>query len=279
MSWTEFAVDGGAIGGWQRGDGDTLALVLHGGPGMSDYTEDLAEEVVAGMGAGSRVVRYQQRGLTPSTLEGPFTVARSVDDLIAVLDHLGAADAILVGHSWGGHLAMHAACARPERVSGLVLIDSLGAIGDGGAGTMEAIIGERIGPDALRRYTELEESEGKSDEDELAMLALAWPGYFSDPAVASPMPPIRVSSAVFEELAADAMRLLEGGVLEREIPSLSIPSIHMIGNASPIDPAANVATAALFRDAVIQVFDDTGHFIWIERPGTVEAAVELLMHS
>ena len=119
MTWTEFEAMGGAIGGWQRGDGDRLALVLHGGPGMTDYTEDLADEVAAGMGAGSRVVRYQQRGLTPSTLAGPFTVAQAVDDLIAVLDHLGAANGMLVGHSWGGHLAMHAACAHPERVSGL----------------------------------------------------------------------------------------------------------------------------------------------------------------
>ena len=276
MTWTEFEAMGGAIRGWQRGDGDTLALVLHGGPGMTDYTEDLADEVAAGMGAGSRIVRYQQRGLSPSTLAGPFTVAQAVDDLIAVLDHLGAADGLLVGHSWGGHLAMHAACAHPERVSGLVLIDSLGAIGDGGEGTMEAVISDRIGADAQRRYDELGESENRSDEDEVAMLAIAWPGYFSDPAAAAPMPPLRLSAAVFGELAADAMRLLEEGVLERAIPSLSIPSIHMIGNASPIDPAANLATAALFRDSIVQAFDDTGHFIWIERPGSVEAAVRSL---
>ena len=99
--------------------------------------------------------------------------------------------------------------------------------------------------------------------------------YFSDPAAAAPMPPLRLSATVFEELAPDAMRLLAEG-LERAIPSLSIPSVHMIGNASPIDPAANLATAALFRDSVVQAFDDTGHFIWIERPGSVEAAVRSL---
>jgi proline iminopeptidase len=277
MSWSEFETSGGAIGGWQRGDGDTLAVVLHGGPGMTDYTEDLADEVAAGMGAGSRVVRYQQRGFAPSHLEGPFTVAQGVDDLFAVLDRFEREQALLVGHSWGGHLAMHAACARPERVSGLVLVDTFGAVGDGGVGTMEAVIEARMSPDAIRRYAELEASD-RSIETESEMMAIIWPGYFSDPAAAPPAPATMLCSPdVYEAVAGDAVRLLKESVLEQAIPRLSIPSVHLIGGASPINPEVVRATAALFRDAIVQEFDGVGHFIWIERPGSVERAVALLM--
>jgi pimeloyl-ACP methyl ester carboxylesterase len=45
-------------------------LLLHGGPGVSDYTESLAAELEDGYA----VTRYQQRGLTPSTTQSPFDV-------------------------------------------------------------------------------------------------------------------------------------------------------------------------------------------------------------
>ena len=33
----------------------------------------------------------------------------------------------IVGHSWGGHLALHMLVACPEHVAGAVIIDPLGA--------------------------------------------------------------------------------------------------------------------------------------------------------
>lgn len=48
-------------------------------------------------------------------------------DAIAVLDQLGIDRAWAVGHSWGGHLALHLAVSRPDRLLGVVCIDALGA--------------------------------------------------------------------------------------------------------------------------------------------------------
>ena len=72
---TDFAVeaDGGRIAGWLAGSGPP-ALVLHGGPGLSDITEGLAAELADRFST----IRYQQRGLAPSTVEGPFTVEQDV---------------------------------------------------------------------------------------------------------------------------------------------------------------------------------------------------------
>jgi pimeloyl-ACP methyl ester carboxylesterase len=55
--------------GWKAGSGPVV-VVLHGGPGLSEYTESLLPE----LSDHYTVVRYQQRGLAPSTTSGPFDV-------------------------------------------------------------------------------------------------------------------------------------------------------------------------------------------------------------
>ncbi len=119
-------------------------LLFHGGPAISDYLELLTGEL-----DGWRSVSYQQRGLPPSALNGPFTVERHVADAVAVLDALGIGRAVVLGHSWGGHLALHLALAHPERVAGLVLVDPLGAVGDGGMGEMGQQLGQRLAPESM----------------------------------------------------------------------------------------------------------------------------------
>jgi len=101
------------------GDG-TPVLLVHGGPGLSyEYLDGLAAE----LGAGFRIAAFQQRGLAPSTLAGPFTIAQAIDDVIAVLDGLGWQQAVLVGHSWGGHLVLRVAATRADRLLGVLSVD------------------------------------------------------------------------------------------------------------------------------------------------------------
>src|SRR5689334_13130387 len=191
MTWRPFETEG--IGGWHRGEGDLVALVMHGGPGLTDYTEALADEILDGGGGALRAVRYQQRGHAPSVVDGVFTIEEAVADAVAVLDHFGARRALIAGHSWGGHLAMHFAVRQPERTAGLLLLDSLGGVGDGGYGTMGSIIDSRLSPDAHARLAELLADGSQSDDARTENFWLRWPGYFKDPATAPPMPPIAVS--------------------------------------------------------------------------------------
>ncbi|HTT00374.1 MAG TPA: alpha/beta fold hydrolase [Streptosporangiaceae bacterium] len=72
-----------------------------------------------------RVVRYDCRGFGAS---GPFDPAvgyTHAGDLLALLDHLGIARAVLAGLSFGGRVVMQAALAAPQRVAGLVLLDAV----------------------------------------------------------------------------------------------------------------------------------------------------------
>ena len=125
----------GVLAGHRGGDGPP-ALVLHGGPGVPDYTEGLAAE----LGGFLSTIRYTQRGALPSTVGAPYTIESHAADALAVLDRLGIERAWAVGHSWGGHLALHLAVSEPERLLGVIAVDPLGAYG----GEMFEEVGENL---------------------------------------------------------------------------------------------------------------------------------------
>ena len=79
-----------------RPGGSRRLLLLHGGPGLgSGYLDTLLDEVDGTW----NVALPQQRGIAPSTTDGPFDVGTAVEDLISVLDTLGWPDAVVAGHS------------------------------------------------------------------------------------------------------------------------------------------------------------------------------------
>ena len=152
-------VEGGALVGARAGAGPP-ALLLHGGPGITDYLGPLAAE----LGGVLHTMRYQQRGLAPSVETGAKSVDGHVADAVAVLDGLGIARAWIVGHSWGGYLAMHVAADQPRRVLGVVVIDSVGASGDGGVAAFEAAFAERMPADHFDRAEKLEPRVQQGDQ-------------------------------------------------------------------------------------------------------------------
>jgi proline iminopeptidase len=116
------AVADGELHGHRGGDGPP-ALLLHGGPAVPDYTAELAAE----LGDRFHTIRYTQRGTPPSSGGPPYTIERHMDDALAVLAAHDLDRVWLIGHSWGGHLALHLAVAHPRRVTGVIGIDTLGA--------------------------------------------------------------------------------------------------------------------------------------------------------
>lgn len=68
-----------------------------------------------------RVIRYDLRGYGSSSLpDGPYS---HVDDLLALIDSLGAQPAHLVGLSLGGRVALRVAAQAPGAVRSLILAD------------------------------------------------------------------------------------------------------------------------------------------------------------
>ena len=170
-------------------------LLLHGGPGLSfEYIDELGEELASEF----RVAAYQQRGLEPSTLNGPFTIAQAIEDAVAVLDGLNWEQALVVGHSWGGQLALRLVATQPDRLLGALAVDPLGVVGDGGMGAFEAEMAARTPAKDRDRHRELDERamDGDGTQDdflESLRLVCAWDP-FADPDNVPPMPPLRLRS-------------------------------------------------------------------------------------
>jgi pimeloyl-ACP methyl ester carboxylesterase len=276
MERSPFSIDTGSgeLGGWVAGKGPRV-LAIHGGPGMGyDYLDTAVMELADRY----QVATYQQRGLAPSTESGEFTVAEAVADIAAVLDGLGWETAYLMGHSWGGHLVFHAAVAIPERIDGVLSVDPLGAVGDGGGQAFGTEMAARV-PEAQRdRARELDEKDMAGEatpEESLEALSLFWSSYYADPASAPPMPSVAMSQAANLGLWTDLSQHLPE--LEASLPTIRLPFGVLVGAASPMPPSAGVESAERVPGAWSHVEPGAGHFVWYEAPGCVVAAMDRLV--
>lgn len=118
-------VPGGRV--WTRtyGTGRRPALlVLHGGPGMPAYYL----EGLSALAAEHDVVLFDQLGCGRSERPNDpelWTVARAVAEVDAVRSGLDLGTVSLLGHSWGGFLAVAYTLAHPANVSAIILSSPL----------------------------------------------------------------------------------------------------------------------------------------------------------
>jgi pimeloyl-ACP methyl ester carboxylesterase len=275
VAWTEFTTrDDGALIAGRRAGGGPPVLLLHGGPGLGfDYLRGLADELAHA----NDVAWYQQRGLAPSAAEGPYTVATDVGDAGRVLDALGWDRAWVVGHSWGGQLALHVAEALPERVYGALVVDPLGSVGDGRWPEFDEEIYRRTPAEVRARVRELDAltTEGAAD-DELALelMRLVWPAYFAEPERAPPMPELRIASERSAQMGRSIRAELPS--LEAGLPQIRMPVGFVHGSRSPMPLAASIDAADRIPGAWVDVVDGAGHFVWVETPGAVRTALRRL---
>ena len=115
----DVAVPGGQLRVGRWGSGPAVVIAAHGLTGTHMNFEALADQ----LGDTVTLLAPDLRGRGRSTAGGPYGMARHADDLVAVLDHAGAEDALAVGHSMGGFVAVVAADRHPGRFRDLVLVD------------------------------------------------------------------------------------------------------------------------------------------------------------
>jgi cis-3-alkyl-4-acyloxetan-2-one decarboxylase len=104
-----------------EGAGDPVVM-LHGNPTWSFYYRRLID----GLRDAFRVVVPDHMGCglsdKPDDSRYEYTLARRVEDLEALLDHLGLdRDLTLVLHDWGGIIGMTFAARHPERIARLIV--------------------------------------------------------------------------------------------------------------------------------------------------------------
>jgi epoxide hydrolase 4 len=103
----------------EKGSGP-LVVLLHGFPEM---WWSWRYQIPALALAGYRVVAPDLRGYNETDAKGPYDIDTLRDDVVALLDHLGADKAMVVAHDWGGGVAWHLAGTRPSRCAKLVVMN------------------------------------------------------------------------------------------------------------------------------------------------------------
>jgi 3-oxoadipate enol-lactonase len=116
------AINSGHLNVIEEGPRDRLPVVfLHGFP----FSHAMWAPQTSVASSRFRTVVYDIRGHGMSDVgEGQYTIEGHVDDLIAILDRLGIDQAVIVGLSMGGYIALRALEREQHRFLGAVLCDT-----------------------------------------------------------------------------------------------------------------------------------------------------------
>jgi pimeloyl-ACP methyl ester carboxylesterase len=113
-------IDGRELEYEVRGAGEPVVLV-HGSHIADAFAPLLAEPVLAER---YQLILYHRRGFAGSTHpDGPLSIAQQAADCRALMRHLGVPCAHIVGHSYGGAIALQLALDAPEVVHSLALLE------------------------------------------------------------------------------------------------------------------------------------------------------------
>ncbi len=209
---------------------------------------------------------------------GPATVEGHVEDAVAVIDQAAGGRAWIVGHSWGGHLALHLLVSCPERIAGAIIVDALCA----DIGVMQefgATLRAGLDADALLRFEEIDALE-QAGEATLAQslegFRLVWPYYFADPAAAPRFPFTQFDLSGYLATFASITEHAERGTLTAGLPRVpaSIPVHFVIGAQSPLPERTTPDTARLIAHATVASVEGGGHFPWLDQPQAFAAALD-----
>jgi pimeloyl-ACP methyl ester carboxylesterase len=235
-----------------------VMIALHGGPGQSHhYMLDL-ERLAGGEFA---VVTYDQRGVGGSTAPPAdptyYELADYVEDLEAVRRAVGADQVHLLGHSWGGIVAMQYAMVYPEKVRSLILVGS-------GSPTWDGMMAAAAGIE--QRVRELQEQGVLPDPLPPGAEFVA---YFSDPSFPIEHPDENAAQTEFHPTVNQlTLSVIEGFDFSAEVGRLLDHRVQVLyGEDDPAGKPLVEETLAALRSADVEyvLLERCGHF-WHECP-------------
>jgi len=275
------AVNGTRLAVVEDGRGDSVVFV-HGGVSDMRTWQGLAPA----LSDAGRVIVYSRRYARPNPdipdgAEDP--VDTHVEDLLALFTALDAAPAVLVGHSWGGLVALLAAIRQPEAVRGLVLMEPpalalwLGAPPRSGR-LARLFVRDPAAALAVIRFVATAVVPARRAfrrGDDGAALAAVGRGILGGDAFGR-LPGPRWQQ-VLDNRAADRAQLMGAGFPSLPISamrSLAVPVVLLTGERSPALFGRLTATVeALLPDARRSVVPRASHIMHEDNPQVVEAEI------
>lgn len=234
------------------GAGPAIVLV-HGGWGHRSYFTRQIEY----LRPDHRVIALDLRGHGESdaSRNGAYMVRNFADDIIAVCDSAGVANALICGHSVSGAAALEVAARRPELVSGVVLLDAV------------VLFPEAVRTAALMDF--IPRLEGPQWLDALrAYFTRLMFSPFDPPAMKDQV--LRDLADVRPEIGPIFMRDLMSSDHAEYVASGAYPLLYMHGSA----PADLTRLRQLRPDALVTEVIGSGHFVMLSAPDVVSATLD-----
>ena len=250
----------------ERGSGPAV-IVLHGGPGLDhhvfrDYLDPLAESF--------RLILVDQRaqGLSERPPERTWTFPRMAQDVIMLARALRIDRYAVLGHSFGGSVALQNAVDYPGMAAATILSNCVPS------GRWKVAIQrnlETFGPAELRErlVRSWARESGVSTQEECAEgLADQLPFYFADPSdtrieeYRSRIGDIVFSPEMFRAASAGGVLKIE---LEDRLAEVAGPTLVLTGRYDrACAPEASEAMAEAIGGSELHVFERSGHMPFVE---------------
>lgn len=244
----------------EAGTGGAPLLLLHGFTGAK---EDFTEWLDPLAGRGWHAVAPDHRGHGESdkpTEESDYSLAGFARDALGLADDLGWDRFVLLGHSMGGMVAQVVALTAPERLRGLVLMDTTHGPVEGVDPELVALgieVARTQGLDAIADLTAGRDSPLSTQADE--RVKAERPGYaeFGDRKFRA------CSAAMYASLAREMFSQPDRLA---DLAALTVPTLVIVGDQDEpfLGPCRRLA--ATIPDARLVTVADAGHSPQFEAP-------------
>lgn len=254
-------------------EGQGIPLVaLHGGPGldhttMAPHLQPLSQHL--------RLIYFDHRGTGRSAKPQGATayhIDRFVGDIEGVADTLELSTFALMGHSFGGLVALHFALAHPEMLTHLILVST--PVSHHYIEAAEKALPEHVGAEALKELASLQDSE-PSDYVMKRSLQLLAPMYFREPERVSEL---GLDSVRFGPRSQAVWESLDGFDLRPRLQEIRTPTLVIAGRYDRVLPPDMVRDATKgLPDRKLMIMEKSGHYPFIEqREAFLTALMEFL---
>ncbi len=251
------------------GQGEPI-LVIHGGPGL-DHTYFLPQ--MEGLAKDHELIFYDQRasGKSASNLDSSqISIDIFVEDIEAIRKQTKQEKLNILGHSFGGILAMKYAIKYPEQVNKLILSNSSGAssvfMKNEAKRLQERITEEdRFEQELIFKSTNFQGGKASAYED---LFRIFFRKEFANRALADSL------TLTFPANFAKNSRLLS--YLSRDmganydfsadLKNITAPTLVVYGDYEILSESAGKQIAETVPNATFVLLEDCGHFPFIEQP-------------
>lgn len=251
-------INGVSIAYTDRGEGPALVL-LHG----HAYDRSMwLRQVEVFSGEGWRVIAPDLRGFGESGVtEGIVYIEEFADDVAGLLGHLRVEEAVVVGFSMSGQIAMELLHRHPGRVRALVISDTVPEAEDTAGRRRRHVTADAILAGGMETYSR-----------SVLGTMLAASTVADRPEVAS-----EVLSMLRSAPAKGSAAAMRGRAERRDftdvLRGVRLPVLVVVGADDVFDGGAGRRMAELVPDAELVVVEGAGHTPSIEQPAAFDDAL------